>query len=466
MSAEIVSTAPATGEPLGTVPRTPAANVDELVAEARRAQRDWAARGAVQRANALGALGRLIERDADELARLLAAEVGKPLGEAVAEVGRAAQICAYLAGVGYELGGIVRSSGDPAVTILARQVPVGVAAVITPWNFPIAIPIWKIAPALVAGCTVVWKPASPAVLTAERLLRLAEEAGLPDGVLSAVFGGGETGQRLSESDLDALSFTGSTEVGGELRRALGGRVRPRLTLELGGVNVAHVLADADLERAATDITAAAFGYAGQKCTATQVIAAAEPIADELSERLRAEVEAIVVGDPLDRAVVAGPVIDERTATGLRSEIDRVSAGAEVLARANGPSDGAFVAPTLLRDADGASDIVSAEIFGPVAAVVPTRTEADHERLAGASGMALTAAVYGTDFDRIRAMLNVVGTGVVAVNRPSTGLDPHAPFGGWGQSGADFSEQGTEGLRFYMKWQTVYWRGASAQAHFP
>lgn len=463
---EIVSIAPATGEALGAVPASGPESVAASVEEARRAQRAWEASGSVVRANSVLAVGRLLEERAEPLAQLMAAEVGKPIGEARAEVGRAAQICGYLGGVGHELGGIVRRSGDPAVTVLARQVPLGVAAVITPWNFPVAIPAWKIVPALVAGCAVVWKPASAAVLTARHLAQLASEAGVPDGVLTCLYGDGEVGRALAEADVDALSFTGSTQVGNALRAALGGRVRPRLTLELGGVNVAHVLSDADVDRTAKDIATAAYGYAGQKCTATQVVAADEAVADDLVDALRAELGVLSVGDPLDEGVAVGPVIDSRSAAGLRAEISRLSGGAELIGEAVAPSGEAYVAPTLLRDRDGTSDLLREEFFGPVAGVVVTRSAADHARVAAASGMGLTAAIYGTDFNRIRTLLNQVATGVVAVNRPSTGLDPHVPFGGWGESGGHFAEQGTEGLRFYLKWQTVYWRGDGPDTHFP
>jgi aldehyde dehydrogenase (NAD+) len=462
----IESVAPATGELLGSVPAVDSNAVAALIEKARGAQRAWEAAGPVGRANVVSALGRLLTERADGIAVLLAAEVGKPIAEARAEVTRAAQICGYLGGVGYELGGVVRRSGDPAVTIVARQVPVGVAGIITPWNFPIAIPAWKIVPALVSGCSVLWKPASAAILTAEQFARLASDAGVPDGVLTCVYGGAEVGRVLSEGSIDALSFTGSTTVGSTLRGELGGRVRPRLTLELGGVNVSHVLADADIPRSARDIVAAAYGYAGQKCTATQVIAADHGVADDLAEALREELVALRVGDPLDKGTDVGPVIDRRTAEGLRSDIERLSAQAELVGQAQAPGDGAYVAPTLFRDRDGTSDLIRNEYFGPVAGIVVARSPADHARIARASGMGLTAAIYGTDFDRIRAMLNHVGTGVVAVNRPSTGLDPHVPFGGWGESGGHFSEQGTEGLRFYLKWQTVYWRGDRPDAFFP
>jgi acyl-CoA reductase-like NAD-dependent aldehyde dehydrogenase len=463
---QLESIAPSDGRSLGSVTVTAPEQIAELVALARGACREWSAIGPAQRAMRVAELGRVVSDHAGDLAHALALEVGKPIAEARAEVARTAQICAYYGGVGYELGGIVRRSADPRTMILSRQAPVGVAGVITPWNFPLAIPAWKLVPALVAGCPVVWKPASASVLTGERFVQLAHAAGIPEHVLTIVFGGSELGTALAESDLDALSFTGSSEVGGRLRELLGGRRRPRLTLELGGVNVSHVLSDADLDAAARDIVAAAFGYAGQKCTATQVIAADRSIARELRDRLASEIGALKVGDPLVEDVVVGPVIAPEVARQLRERIDRIARDHELICAAPAPDGESFVAPTLFADGGPASELIRAELFGPIAVLVETSGIDDHVRVASASGMGLSAAVYATRSASVRRLLNRVDAGVVAVNRPSTGLDPHVPFGGWADSGGHFSEQGLEGLRFYLKWQTVYWRDDGDGVEFP
>ena len=462
---QIVSIAPADGRVLGTVELSSPAEVASAIGRARDAQGDWAARGPVNRAGRLVELGRLIGEAAPGLSELVAEEVGKPIVEARGEVARGAQICAYYGGVAYELGGTARRSIDPQVMLLSRQVPVGVAGVITPWNFPVAIPAWKIVPALAAGCSVVWKPAPEAALSALRLFELARDAGIPEDVLALVHGDAETGGALVDGEIDALSFTGSTAVGRTLQRRAGGRGL-RLTVELGGVNVAHVLADADVVRAATDVANAAFGYAGQKCTATQVVAVASELADDFAATLGMQTSGVKVGDPLDASTVCGPVIDEDTASRLNQAIDSLSAEYRVLARGQTPEGPAFVPPVLFRDEERTSSLLREELFGPVCVLTSTRSLSDHAEIAAASGAGLAAAVYGRDADAIRRVLNIVGTGVVGVNRPSTGLDPHVPFGGWGSSGGSFSEQGLEGLRFYLKWQTVYWRGEGEGVAFP
>ena len=378
------------------------------------------------------------------------------------EVGRAATICAYYGGVGNDLGGDLRRSAEASVMILSREVPVGVAGVITPWNFPIAIPAWKIVPALVSGCAVVWKPAPQAVATAQALADLARDAGVPDGVLTLLVGDAEVGEALTRAPLDALSFTGSTVVGEAIRAAVA--TRPvRLVLELGGVNVAHVLPDADVDAAATDLVAAAFGYAGQKCTATQVIAADRTVVADLRSALAARMAALRVGSPLDAGVTVGPVIDEATAAQQRARI-AACASAHDTHVAEAPEGGAWVAPTLV--VGESDDLVANELFGPVCTLLTTSGPEEHARIVGATPSRLSAAVYGRDADAIRRMINLAQTAVVAVNRPSTGLDPHVSFGGWGASAAGIAEQGHAALRFYTKQQTVYWRGRGDGAEFP
>jgi len=314
-AADLHAVAPATGERLGSVRQSSPDHVRQALGAARDAQWAWSRRGAVQRATLLATTAAVLGRDREAIARLAAAEVGKPIEEARTEVGRAAHIFAYYGGIGQEVGGHLRASAEPGVSIVARAVPVGVASVISPWNFPVAIPAWKIAPALAAGCTVVWKPAPEAALTAQRLADALEQAGIGPAVLTVVQGGGDVGAALAHGDVDALSFTGSTPVGRRLAQDLGAGGRPRVRLELGGVNVAHVLADADLDAAAASIAAAAFGYAGQKCTATQVVA-----------------------------------VDERrlepfVAAGVRLHADAALAGAPAGWRGEAPGGDAYVAPT-------------------------------------------------------------------------------------------------------------------------
>ena len=462
-SSTLTSLSPYDGSAVGETPVVRPQEVDQLVAGARSAQRAWEAQGPVRRAEILARVGHLLSSNRETLCTLVAREVGKPIREATAEVDRGALICAYYAGAAFDLGGIARRSSDPTVMVLSRQKALGVAGVITPWNFPVAIPAWKMLPALAAGCAVVWKPASASAVTAGAFIDLAREAGVPEDVLVLACGGSDVGEALVCADLDALSFTGSTTVGRRIRELVGNRSRPRLTLELGGVNVAHVLSDADLEVAAASIVDAAFGFAGQKCTASQVVAVHASVADVLIDELEGRIANLTVGDPLDPTVTVGPVIDDRAASSIRETVREIIGGRRTLC-ALAPDGDAFVSPTLIL---GESEHLTAhELFGPVATLVSTRSVEDHERLARASGLALSAAIYGTSADAIREMINVVGAGVVAVNRPSTGLEPHVPFGGLGESGSGFAEQGLEGLRFYLEWQTVYWKGRGERVEFP
>lgn len=458
----LASRAPATGEILGEVASTELSGLDSMITRSRVAQRSWEQAGAVTRALTVGRLGSLLAAESG-LAELLAAEVGKPIKEARAEVQRGVHICIYYAGVGHELGGILRNSVDPSVAVMARQIPIGVAGLITPWNFPLAIPLWKMIPGLVAGCSVIWKPAPQAVLVAERLMLLLRDAGVPEDLVQVAYGGAPLGAALGEQDLDALSFTGSAQVGATLRERLGRQLRPRLALELGGVNIAYVLADADLSQAAACIASAAFHYAGQKCTATQIVAAEANVHDDLVDALRQEVANLVVGDPLQEDVVVGPVIDSAAAAAVRAPLPDI--GVE-LASGTELDGEAFVPPVMLAIDGPANRLAQSELFGPVLGIARVSSDTDRRRLAQASGMGLAAAIYSRDADAVRRTANLVGTGVVAVNRPSTGLDPHVPFGGWHNSGGEFPEQGIVGLDFFRKWQTIYWKSESPGAQFP
>jgi acyl-CoA reductase-like NAD-dependent aldehyde dehydrogenase len=236
-------------------------------------------------------------------------------------------------------------------------------------------------------------------------------------------------------------------------------------VELGGVNVAHVLDDADLVRAANDVANAAFGYAGQKCTATKVVAVASDVADDFAATLAMQTLGVKVGEPLDETAVCGPVIDQDTASRLNDEIEALSAEHTVLARGQAPEGAAFVAPVLLRDGQRTSRLLREELFGPVRVLTSTHSLSDHGEIATSSGAGLCAAIYARDADAIRRALNLVGASVVAV-KPIPGSRSAYAVRGWGgSSGGSLSEQGVEGLRFYLKWQTVYWRGEGEGSHF-
>ncbi|MCU1497640.1 MAG: aldHT 2 [Acidimicrobiales bacterium] len=394
-----------------------------------------------------------------ELGRELTREEGKTLPEGIGEVARAARILEYFAAEADRELGQVFASPRAGEQILTRQVPVGPVALITPWNFPIAIPAWKLAPALVFGNPVVWKASSVVPLLAVRLTEVLVRAGLPEGVLNLVLAGGEAGARLLvHPSIRACSFTGSTSVGRSVMStatATGIKVQA----EMGGVNVAVVLADADLDHAAAQIVSGAMVSSGQKCTATSRIVVDQQVEDELLERVVARCRALVVGDPLDAATNMGPVATPGQLRELAGAIESARAsGARVLVDgepAADPSSGYFVGPTVIADVPADHPLCREEVFGPSLAVTTATGTADALRLADAGEHGLTAAVFTRDLGQALAAMDQLEVGIVHLNSETTGAEVHVPFGGVKASGAGGREQGRAGRDFYTETRTVY-----------
>jgi len=331
---------------------------------------------------------------------------------------------------------------------------------ITPWNFPIAIPAWKIAPALAYGNTVVWKPAELVPLTATHLAEALCEAGLPEGVLNLVLGRGSVvGETLvTHAAVSAITFTGSNAVGRaiQLRATEAGK---KVQLELGGKNPAVVLADADLELAAEHVARGAFLSAGQKCTATSRVIVERPVLEELSARLVALAESWPVGDPLDERTKVGPLSSEaqlETVTGYLQLAQREHA--TVLAgggRAEELGAGYFVRPTVLTDLSSSSRVVREEIFGPVATLLPADSFEEAVMLANDTPFGLTAGVFTRDLGKALRFARQARAGVVKVNQETAGLELQAPFGGMGESSSGSREQGKVARDFFTQWKTVY-----------
>jgi len=347
------------------------------------------------------------------------------------------------------------------VTAYAVHEPLGVVLAITPWNDPLLTPARKLAPALIAGNAVVLKPASHTPLIALELARALHDAGLPAGVLNTVTGSGAAiGDALVDHPaLRAVSFTGSNEVGAQLRASLAG-TDVRLLAELGGKNAAIVLADADLDKAADTIAAAAFAQAGQRCTATSRVIAERAIVPELVQRLKARAEAHVLGSGLDGTTTMGPLVAGSQRDDVLGFVRRaVADGAQLAtggARPGGEARayGCWVTPAVLTDVDPASEIWTEEVFGPVVAVVPADGLDEALALVDGSRYGLAAAIYTNDAAAIRRFVAEVRTGQVSVNLPTSGWDVHMPFGGWKASGSGHKEQGAEGLDFYRQTKTV------------
>ncbi|MBB1243635.1 aldehyde dehydrogenase [Streptomyces durbertensis] len=423
------------------------AAVRAAVARARGAQPGWLAGGAAARAAALTRVAEAVESAADELAALAVREVGKPLSEARAEVARTVMIWRYYAQLSYDAVGAVHEPAAGTGLLMTRRRPYGVAGLVTPWNFPFAIPGWKAAPALAAGNTVVLKPAPEATACALRLAELAARS-LPDGVLTVVPGGAAEGTALV-SAADVVSFTGSSAVATAVVATATARGLP-VQAEAGGLNAAVVLPDADIGAAAGHIAAAIGGYAGQKCTATgRVIAvgsALEPLREALTEALRD----LRVGDPADPATVCGPLISARARDRLRD----AARGLPTVSGGPVPTGGGWFAPPLLaHDVPPGHELLTEEVFGPVAALLPADDLADAVRIANSVRYGLVTSVHTADLGAALHGLDRLDTGMIRINAPTTGVDFHLPFGGTKASGQGPREQGRAALEFYTSSRT-------------
>lgn len=440
-------------------------DVDDAVDAASRALPGWSATPIHSRGAVLAAAAAVVDLNAEQWGLELAVEEGKTRLEGVGEVRRAAQILRYYAAEGDRVSGEIFASPRAGEQILVTRRPVGVVAVITPFNFPIAIPAWKIVPALVYGNTVVWKPASSVPLLAMRLAQALTQAGLPSGVLNLVIGNSEVGDALLRHDgVAAITFTGSTGVGRRIAAAAAARGVP-VQAEMGGKNAAAVLDDADFDLALEQVMLGAFRSTGQKCTATSRLILTDGIADRFVAALVARSEALVVGDPCDDRTQMGPVITGSAQTSIVAGIDTAkSQGVSVLAGGGAYSDGPlaqgyFVAPTVV-ELDGPADVWTEELFGPVLAVRRATDADDAFALANDSDFGLSAAVFTQDLTRVMQAMETIDVGVLHVNSESAGADPHVPFGGAKKSGLGPKEQGTAAREFFTHTTTVYLRGGA------
>lgn len=432
----------------------------EAVEAAHAAFPGWRAMTAPARGDILRKAADLLDARAADVGRDLTREEGKTLAEGIGETRRAVQILRYYAGQCLEPDGETYPSHSAATFLYARREPVGVISVITPWNFPIAIPAWKMAPALAYGNSVVWKPAELVPLTAVHLLRALVDAGLPPGVLNLVLGkGSEVGDVLvTRPEVQAITFTGSNLVGRALQRKATEHGK-KVQLELGGKNPAVVLDDADLDVAAEQVARGAFLSAGQKCTATSRVIVQDAVAGAFQERLAALADSWKLGDPLEADTRVGPLVSADQLQTVSGYLDVArQEGARVLAgggRAEQLGDGFYVKPTVLTEVAPDSRVVREEIFGPVAAVLSACTYADAIRLANDTRYGLSASVFTNDLSRALRFADDIHAGVVKVNQESAGVEFHVPFGGMQESSSGSREQGKAAREFFTQWKTVY-----------
>lgn len=435
------------------------ATVTEACAAAHLVNRDWRRWTPRARAQVLERAADSLSRQMHQLATELTAEEGKPLVEACGEVGRAIRVLRYYAAEADRPSGHLFASSRPGEQVVARHVPLGAVALITPWNFPLAIPAWKIAPALVFGNTVVWKPSPVTPVTAMRLTEALMEAGLPPGVVNLVLGDADVAANLlADPRIVACSFTGSTAAGRSVM-GVGAQRGIKTQAEMGGVNVAVVLADADLDRAAARVTAGAFGSSGQKCTATSIVIVEEGVKGPFMDRLLAQTTALVVGDPMEESTDLGPLATarQRDLVGRTLAEAKKAGGTIVLDGTDGPlpNDGWFVGPSIVTDLAPDHPLLGQEVFGPLLFVLGAQDAEESFALADRRPYGLTASVFTTSLASSMTAPDSLHTGVVHINSETTGAEPNVPFGGIGASGAGGRELGRAARDFYTETQTVY-----------
>jgi acyl-CoA reductase-like NAD-dependent aldehyde dehydrogenase len=442
---------PATEQVLAEVPRAGVEETDTAVQRGLEAFPSWRALTPEQRAGALHRLSDALEERQEELARLEARNVGKPIADARAEMAMVVETFRYYAGAPQRLlGETIPVAGGVNMTF---REPLGVIGLITPWNFPLVIASWKVAPALAAGNTVVLKPAELTPLTALALERIAAVAGLPEGVVNVVAGPGSVcGQRLVEHpEVAKIAFTGSTEVGRRIAAAAAGTIK-RVTLELGGKSANVVFADADLEAAAAAAPLAVFGNAGQDCCARSRILVERPGLDSFMAALEDAVRAIRVGDPLDEQTEMGPLISDDQRKKVRSYLDD---GVPVAIRGSAPAGrGFWFAPVVLCPVANDDRAAREEIFGPIACVIPFEGEEEAVSLANDTIYGLSGSIWTRDGAKALRVARAVETGVVSINS-NTSVRVTTPFGGFKQSGVG-RELGPHALEYYSELKNVFY----------
>ncbi|HEV3474880.1 MAG TPA: aldehyde dehydrogenase family protein [Actinomycetota bacterium] len=448
-------------EVLGTFPRSTGADVDAAVQAARDAYQDWMRTPVPERADYLLRAGLILEQRKEELSELMTREMGKTLKESRGDVQEGIDFAFYMAGEGRRFFGQTTPSELAGKFSMTIRHPIGVVGLITPWNFPIAIPLWKIAPAIVSGCTSVFKPAEDTPLLATLLVQIFEEVGLPPGVLNLVHGyGEEAGAALVDhDDVRGISFTGSLEVG-KLVAERCGRAMKRCSLELGSKNVLIVMPDADLDLAVEASAWGAFATSGQRCTATSRLVVHDDARPEFTARLLDRVKSMRVGNGLEPGVELAPVINEKQKERVLSYIQvGKDEGAVVLTGGEeltgGEYDnGNFIAPTVFDEMTADMRIAQEEIFGPVTGIIHTGDVDEAIRIANSTKYGLSAAIYTRDITNVFKAIQELEFGVVYVNAPTIGAEVQLPFGGMKSTGNGHREAGPQSLDEFTEWKAV------------
>jgi acyl-CoA reductase-like NAD-dependent aldehyde dehydrogenase len=456
------SFSPATGETLGTFPRSTSEDVDRAVAAAKVAWQDWRLVPAPERGAILYRFANLLVDAKDDLADLMTREMGKVKAEAGGDVQEAIDMSLYMAGEGRRMFGQTTPSELRDKFMMSVRMPIGVVGAITPWNFPIAIPSWKLAPALVCGNTVVLKPAEDTPLLAERFVELLHEAGLPKGVVNVVHGyGEEAGEALvRHPDVPVITFTGSRETGVAVTHAAADQLKI-VHLELGGKNGIIVLDDADLDLAVEGIVWSAFGTSGQRCTAASRVIVQRGVYDQLQSKLVAAAERLRLGVGWEDDTDIGPVINKASLEKIHSytqigtdEGAKLLTGGEV-ASGDGLDKGFYYRPTVFGDVDAHMRIAQEEIFGPTTALIPVDDFDEAVRVANGIKYGLSSSIYTRDVNKAFRAMRDLAAGITYINAGTIGAEVHLPFGGTKDTGNGHREAGQAALDVFTEWKSIY-----------
>jgi alpha-ketoglutaric semialdehyde dehydrogenase len=446
---------------VGTFPASGAEEVDSAVAAAKAAFPAWSLMPAPKRGEILFKVARILAEHKEELSRLMTREMGKVLTEARGDVQEAIDVAYYMAGEGRRMFGMTVPSEMPDKFAMAIRKPIGVVGLITPWNFPVAIPGWKLFPTLICGNTAVLKPASDTPACMVRFVELLMEGGIPDGVVNVVTGSGaDVGHPLVEHpDVKVISFTGHTDTGVDISKRAATTLK-RVSLELGGKNPIVIWEDADLQLALDSVIWSAFGTSGQRCTAASRIIVHRSVHDEFVEMLRKRVGALVLGDGLDEGTDVGPVINDAAIERIsgymgigRNEAELVIGGE--VAREGALAKGSFFEPTIFTEVKPDARIAQEEIFGPVTSVIPVHSWEETVGIVNSVKYGLSSSLFTRDVNLAFRSIRDFDSGLGYVNHGTIGAEAHLPFGGTKATGNGHREVGQAALDFFSEWKSVY-----------